>query len=65
MSRATTKTAKGIALFDAHPDWSPYKCAMEAKISPSAIYKALRLREAALDGTCPTCGQRITKESAT
>lgn len=63
--RRKTKTGRALALFDQHPDWSPYRCAMEAKISPSAIYKALHEREAALDGTCPTCGQAITKGVST
>ncbi|MDO8547829.1 MAG: hypothetical protein Q7R68_10785 [Nitrospirales bacterium] len=62
-TRRTTKTTQALAIFDAHPEWSPFRCAQEIGLSPSALYKAIREREAALDGLCPTCRQPIRKET--
>ena len=63
--RPPTKTQRALALFDQNPDWSPFKCAMQVGLTPSALYAAIRAREAALDGRCPACGRPIKKVTAT
>jgi hypothetical protein len=52
-----SKTQRALALFDKRPEHSALWCALQVGLTPSALYAAIREREAVADGRCYACGR--------
>lgn len=54
-----TKIATALEYLKAHKSATPYAAAIHAGISPTAVYRRLKLDAAKKDGICPCCGKSL------
>ena len=59
----TGRTGLALTMLDANPSSSVYAAAKAAQVDPSAVFRALRRREAR--GVCSCCGQLLPVQKPT
>lgn len=58
-TKPATKIAKALEFLRTNKKATPYAAAMHAGISPTAVYKRLKVDAAKKDGICPCCGKSL------
>ena len=61
MPEKATKTELALLFVD-RDGMNPYAAAKQAKVTPSAVYTALKNRRILQSGICPCCAQPLPKK---